>query len=335
MTGFVEYGIKWLRFFSIMKKRSVPSSWYFHTLVLVVLLPLFFWGGPGSHSPRSLGAFWDLGHVLFFMLFVRVLAGSGCRGFFWVWAGKMLIYVLVCGIIIEIIQAGVGGRMSGMGDVWRDLGGGVIGIAWVGFCNAARIKRGLFLLVVAFVMVVSVLPLGGALIDEVRTRRSFPLLSGFESSGELSRWQAKTKIARVAHPVREGKFSLRLPLTVDTYSGIGLKYFPRNWQGMEGLKMSIYNPDSSGLRLTFRVHDWQHVQGEQLYSDRFNRSALVKPGWNDIFIAMEEIRSAPAGREMDLGNIYGFGLFASGLEEERVIYIDDVRLVGDEVTKVR
>ena len=39
------------------------------------------------------------------------------------------------------------------------------------------------------------------------------------------------------------------------------------------------------------------------------------------------IKNAPTGWEMDLANIYGFGLFASSLEEEKVIYIDEVRLV--------
>ena len=79
--------------------------------------------------------------------------------------------------------------------------------------------------------------------------------------------------------------------------------------------------------MTIRVHDCLHVEGEQIYTDRFNRSITMQLGWNDLFISMVDIKNAPVGREMDLGNIYGFGLFASSLKEERVVYIDEVRLV--------
>ncbi len=311
------------------EKHGTNLHWYFYIVALVILLPLFFWGGPDGHASRSFKAFWDLGHILFFMLFVLVLAGRGAKNnFSWSWAGKMLFWVLGCGVFIEVLQAGLGGRSSGLGDVWRDLGGGMIGIVWVGWGSVSRMQRGLFVLAILSVGVISAMPLGGALFDEVRIRRVFPLLSGFETSGELSRWQAETEIVRVENPVREGRFALRLPLTTDMYSGIGLKYFFRNWQGMKGLSLSIYNPEQSELRLTFRVHDRQHVEGEQVYADRFNRSLTMQPGWNDVFISMDDIKNAPVGREMDLGSIYGFGLFASGLEEERVVYVDEVRLVS-------
>lgn len=297
-------------------------------LALVILLPLFFWGGPSFHATRSFKAFWDLGHVVFFMLFVRVLAGRDpINNFSWSWAGKMIFLVLVCGIFIEVVQSGLGDRMSGLGDVWRDLGGGMIGVAWVGLESVSRKQRGLFLLTVLSVSVISAMPLGVALMDEIRARHDFPLLSGFETVSELSRWQAKTAIERIKDPVRQGRFALRLPLNTDLYSGISLKYFPWDWQGMKGLKLSVYNPESTELRLTFRVHDHLHVEGEQLYTDRFNRSLIMSPGWNDVFISMDDIRIAPQGREMDLGSIYGFGLFASSLKEEEVVYIDEVRLV--------
>ena len=146
---------------SIMKRRSVPSSWYFYTFALVILFPLFFWGGPDGHASRSFKAFWDLGHILFFMLFVRVLAGRYIiNNFFWSWAGKVILLVLVCGILIEVMQSGLDGRLSGWGDVWPDLGGGVLGIAWVGLESVSRKQRGMLLLVVLSVSVISTMPLG-------------------------------------------------------------------------------------------------------------------------------------------------------------------------------
>ncbi|MEA3547402.1 MAG: VanZ family protein [Thermodesulfobacteriota bacterium] len=309
-------------------KKSAHVQWFCCVISLAVLLPLFFWGGPIYHSSRSFNEFWNLGHLLFFMLFLRVFAGRiSLARLSWSFVWKMVVVVLGCGVLIEALQAGFGGRTSSLGDVWRDMAGGIIGLVWVGWASVTKLQRGVLVLVVFFVVVVSIIPLGVVLVDEVRARRDFPILSSFETASELSRWHAKTEISQVKDPVRQGRFALRLPLTTDTYSGIGLKYFPRNWNGMKGLSLSIYNPEQSVLQITFRVHDRLHVEGKQIYADRFNRSLTMQPGWNVIFILMDDIKNAPANREMDLANIYGFGLFSSDLKEEKVIYIDDVRLV--------
>ena len=310
-------------------RQGASLRLYLYIFILVILLPLFFIDLPFGNSSRSVKAFWDLGHILFFMLFVRILAGrQTTNGFSWTWVGKVLVLVLAIGILIEIVQSGLVGRLSSWIDVLRNLGGGIIGLAWVCWEIVTRKQRRKLLLVMVSVAIISTIPLGLALMDESRARRDFPLLSTFETKGELSRWQAKTEISRVENPVRQGRFALRLPLTTDMYSGISLEYFPEDWQGMKGLSLSIYNPEQSEIQMTFRVHDRLHVEGEQIYADRFNRLLTMQPGWNDIFIAMDEIKNAPQGRKMDLENIYGFGLFVSRLKVGKVIYIDDVRLVS-------
>ncbi len=302
---------------------------YLYVLMLLVLLPLFFVNLPFDHASRSFNAFWDQGHIFFFMFFVRILASrQAAKGFSWAWVLKVLGLVLAVGIFVEIVQYGLAGHSSSWQDVGRDLGGGIIGLAWVYWRIVTRKQRWMLLAVVSSVVVISTIPLVVSLVDEVLAKSEFPLLASFETERELSRWQAKTDISRVENPVRKGRFALRLPLTTDTYSGIGLKYFPGNWRGMKGLKLSVYNPEFSSLKLTFRIHDRFHTQGEQVYSDRFNRSLPMQPGWNDVFIGMDDVKNAPKDREMDLGAIDGFGLFASYLKGEQIIYLDDVHLVG-------
>jgi hypothetical protein len=116
-------------------------------------------------------------------------------------------------------------------------------------------------------------------------------------------------------------------LNTAEYSGVGLKYFPRDWQNYEALIFSVYNPASKPIKLTCRAHDRQHTEGTQLYSDRFNKSYVLDNGWNIIKINIEEIANAPKTRQMNISQIYNLGIFAVQLAEPRIIIIDDVRLI--------
>jgi hypothetical protein len=308
--------------------RRTSLRLYLYIFLLILLFPFFFVNLPFDNLSRSGKAIFDWGHVVFFIFFVRILADSqtvhGCA---WTRVIKILLFVLVIGILIEIVQSLLVHRLMSWNDVLLNLGGGIIGSAWACWANVAGRQRIMLLLIVLSVAITSTIPLGLAVLDESRARRDFPILSSFETASELSRWHAETDISRVQNPVSQGRSALRLPLTTDKYSGISLQYFPGDWRGMSGLKVSVYNPEPSGLKLTFRVHDREHAQGLQLYTDRFNRSIVMRPGWNDIFISMADVKNAPKDRKMDLGNIYGMGLFASNLKKEKVIYIDEVRLI--------
>jgi len=301
---------------------------YLYISLLILLFPFFFFDLPFDNLSRSGKAFFDLGHVVFFIFFVRILVGrQTVQGCTWTRVVKILLFVLVIGILIEIFQSMFVHSMVSWNDMLLDLGGGIIGLFWVCWANVAGRQRIMLFLIALSVAVTSTIPLGLAVMDESRARLDFPILSSFETASELSRWYAKTDISRVENPVKQGRFALRLSLTTNKYSGISLKYFPSDWRGMRGLQLSVYNPEPSGLKLTFRVHDREHTQRVQLYTDRFNKSIVMQPGWNDIFILMADIKNAPKDRKMDLGNIYAMGLFASNLKEEKVIYIDEVKLI--------
>ncbi len=61
-----------------MKKTYRHSPKVLTQFVFILLLigvPFFFLGGPGSHGSRSFVAIWNLWHVLFFCLFVLILVG--------------------------------------------------------------------------------------------------------------------------------------------------------------------------------------------------------------------------------------------------------------------
>ncbi len=96
-----------------------------------------------------------------------------------------------------------------------------------------------------------------------------------------------------------------------------------NWEGYEAIVVDIENTGSEVLPVTIRVHDRQHNQD---YSDRFNGRYELASGRHRLRIDLDEIRRAPATREMDLSTIDGLVIFATGKEAGREFLLHGIRL---------
>ncbi len=153
-------------------------------IVLALGFPFFFWGGPGYAAARSYKAVWDLGHILFFALAtILVLLVARQRGMS---TGRSFILHLIvlggaCGVGIEIIQLGIGGRSVDFWDVCRDFLGIFTGLFFMGIQPASSRLRSFFLCTLAaFLLIASVAPVR-ALYDEETARKQFPVLADFET----------------------------------------------------------------------------------------------------------------------------------------------------------
>ncbi len=292
------------------------------------MLPFFFYGGPSGHSLRSFMAAWNLGHPLFFMLFVCYFGWKKGGVVSWTWILRIFLLILLIGSLIEIIQSGIPGRTASALDVVRDLMGGVLGVVWLRWSSSPlRVRLGLALVAVV-ILCWNFYPVATALVDEWQAEQDFPLLAGFEHPCEVSRWvEGDSVIRRSRKRARQGHFSLRVSLSTATYSGVHLEYFPHNWQGLSFLAFSIYNKGLKPLAITVRVNDKKHEEGPQLYKDRYNRSFITHHGWNDIKISLADIRNAPADRKMNMSEISELGFFVIREKRDRVIFLDDVRLI--------
>ena len=63
------------------------------------------------------------------------------------------------------------------------------------------------------------------------------------------------------------------------------------------------------------------------YHDRYNGKQQMEPGWNTVAIPAQDIMKAPTGRQMHLGEIKDFRVFLVNNNENKVLYLDDVKLV--------
>lgn len=175
-------------------------------------------------------------------------------------------------------------------------------------------------------MLVQLWPLTRSLIDEAISRHQFPLLSGFETPFEIERWEGGDRLSvEPVSPISTDRL-LKLTLTTDEYSGTELKYFDGNWANARQLKVNFYNPGTTPLPITCRIHDLQHSDGNEEYEDRFNRGLFLTPGWNPVEIDLDEVKHSPSDRVMDMSRIRSVIFFAVSLPESRIVYLDDVRL---------
>ena len=93
---------------------------------------------------------------------------------------------------------------------------------------------------------------------------------------------------------------------------------PRSTQSRSSAASDVYKR---------QIHDREHDRkDEQNYSDRFNRRIVLQPGAQQVRISLQEVKSAPATREMDMEHVVNINVFAYMLKEERVVFFDNFRL---------
>jgi hypothetical protein len=115
----------------------------------------------------------------------------------------------------------------------------------------------------------------------------------------------------------------RLDLGAATFPGITLdEPFP-DWSGARNLVVTVVSDLDAPLPMVIRVHDATH---DYRTRDRFNRSLLVRPGFNRFVIPLDEVRRAPEKREMDMRHIRQVILFAVRPAAATHVYLGPLRL---------
>ena len=296
-------------------------------ILILLLFPLFFIGGPDYYSSRSFKNFWNVGHVVFFALFSYQLLIHG-RLFrnksFFQNLFLCLFISTILGFFIEFAQNGFN-REVDINDLWRNLLGASIGF-FLSPMASNKLTKTIVLYFLAAILILQSIPWFLVLADEIKANLTFPVLSDFESEVEATRWSGNAAFTINDEMAFSGDHSLRVDLGTEKYSGIGLRYFPKDWSEYQNLIFEIFNPGDN-LEINVRIHDRLHTQGEELYSDRFNRKLTLHKGWNTINIELENVASAPVTRQMDLSSVSGLGVFVVEQSVAKRIYLDAVKLV--------
>ena len=99
-----------------------------------------------------------------------------------------------------------------------------------------------------------------------------------------------------------------------------------DWEPYSDFIIDISLPEGDPLDIHVRIHDQAHRAGEQLYTDRFNMSRMLAPGFHSLRIPLDAIQSAPLGRQMDMSMIDGIVIFCTQDQIGRVFAVHEIRL---------
>jgi len=304
------------------------TKMYILWFLALVASALLFVGGPDYESLRSFRYVWGLGHLFCFALWAYIYVDWRSDQSFTRQIIEVMILIFVFGGLTELIQSQIG-REAAWQDLGNDLIGGLLGVTFFSQSRKSLVSWQLKSLQIFILLMVfwSLLPVAKVLIDDVIALRQFPLLSGFETPLEKSRWSGSAR-RQISHEIYfAGNSSLRIKLTTQRYSGVGLKDFPRDWSGYSAVGLQVFNPDQEPLLLHFRIHDRYHSAHKNAYRDRFNASFEIEPGWNQLHVSLDKVAHAPKDRLLDLTHIAGMGVFVGKLDHSRTIYLDDVKLL--------
>jgi hypothetical protein len=309
-----------------MKNIHLLKNIGLYTALIICSIFLFI-GGPELTASRSSYQIWDLGHIILFSLLTFLLLRDFPwlrRRTYWVQVLFILGMTAVVGIATEVLQIKLN-RSPDIDDLGRNFIGSTISLFYFSDRRKeiSRIILSVLQILVAAAFIRETYPLARSLLDETIARSQFPVLADFETPFESDRWQERWRTRIDDQIFRHGGHSLKILLTPAKYSGVSFKYFPHDWEGYNYFNISLYNPDKDTLRIVCRIHDKAH---NNAYSDRFNRSFDLAPGWNDLVIPIEQIRRAPRERTMDIHQIELVGIFTVDLRHSRTIYIDHVYL---------
>ncbi|MDX1756076.1 MAG: succinyl-CoA synthetase subunit beta [Marinobacter sp.] len=299
-------------------------------LALVLLAPLFFFGGPDWSSGPLYKAAWNLGHPLFFALLTlwanpwRWLSGWS------LWLSVTVATTLI-GIGVEVIQDSID-RQADWHDLLRNLMGAWLVLAWQPSrsCGTPPIQLSLqrtARFATAALVLLEISSVAQVAYQQYEVYRQLPRL--YDLSLEHPRRYWSGALNRVSNFRGSNRPALEIALGTERYSGVSLHNLPSDWLGYDALHLELHNPSNAPLTMTLRVNDVRHDRGDNAYGDRFNTRLFLQPGINEFTIDLDEVRTAPATRSMDMNEIRRIVLFTTYLPSPETVYLTEIRLLRD------
>lgn len=304
----------------------------FFLIIALTASPLLFIGGVDDGATRSLKLLWNAGHIPFFYLWAYLFL-HWQQPYFdrspLLFSLLILILAFITGLSIEYLQALIGRQFS-----WQDLALDITGAAlaigqqWYLAKKMPPSWRKIIATVGLVIIAVVCTPLITTIADEASAYRQFPVLADFSTPFEIDRFSGNSHFSLASDKHKPDNKLLSVTFNTNKYSQLSLHYFNGDWRQFEQLRFDVFNPKEEALKLVCRIHDDQHHKNSFAFNDRFNKSYQLKEGWHQINILLEDVKAAPAGRQMNLARIKNISCFTIALKKPRRVFFDNFRLTN-------
>jgi VanZ family protein len=284
-------------------------------------------------------AIYDAGHGPLFgviawslLSLLRVLmpAGSLRR----VYAGAFAITALLGGLT-EFLQL-FSTRDADIGDLMRNLAGagavllvrGTLERTATGQPRLRSVSKRIGASVVAIALMAGVFtPVAMTMLAYQEQTRRFPVLAEFDSWWEPTFVLAtRAGLEQDMLPDRfeeAGRKVGRWILYTREWPGLRILEPIQDWSDRKAIRFEIWSVLDDDLQMTLLVDDFHRRDHRQ---DRSRTRFVVHPGHNDIRISLEEVRTAPKDRLLDMDQIGAVYLYTTKPDKTLMIWIDSIRL---------
>ena len=241
---------------------------------------------------------------------------------------SMVLAVAIAGYT-ELIQPQTGRSAS-----WTDLFNGILGVLLAGYGlqyfhrEAKKQLYYLYGIAVAAAAVYVLIPAIQSYSAQKHQREIFPILATFDSTQELDNWRfysLGSKTPSKAQLRSKTPFSSNngLYLEANEANYVGFEFYPvvHDFSKYDRLKFEIFNPGPEFL-LRLRIDDKKY----SAYDDRTNLSLPIKPGLNPIVISLNDIKSGPKTRPLNLATIHTIFFFVAKESTPSRFYLDNLML---------
>lgn len=286
----------------LTKSELVLSAWVMAaTVLLLVPLPLeaAIW-----RWPTLLTEVEDFGHPLMVAwlshLGFMILRARRSRPSRAPWL-LVTAFALGYGVVTELAQSFTG-RDASVWDLTHDLIGAVFALLVHAGREASGLRRSGWFVLAAVTGVVIVTPLAKTIAAYVGRSMEMPVLWSKES------WL----LQRFAH------------WDSGAFPGLVMEEPVPDWRDWRTLEVRVRSRQPVPLHIVVRVHDRIHDQSSR---DRYNGRFVLAPSLSTILrIPVEQIRTAPVGRQMDMDAIRGVIVFAEDATQTPPFEVEEVRL---------
>jgi hypothetical protein len=223
------------------------------------------------------------------------------------------------GFLSEVIQRPLR-RDASWEDVFADAVGAVLALGVYALLDR-RIHRGyraLGMVVALACIAIYVAPIANMARAYLHRNGQFPVLANFQSRLELY-WTMNIGVRREI-----SDDTLKVNFVAEGFPGLSFHEPVPDWRPYKSLVIEVENPADAPLDLGVRVHDRKH---NRQFADRFNRHFSLAAGERrTLRIDLDDLRTAPRGRLMDMQQISDITLFRGAPTGSRQVWVHAMRL---------